>query len=189
MLTIDGPLAGAGDKVTYTYDPANGYVKTFTNEVGHVTTVNTVNGRGLPTRITDPNGVITDFVWNEMGWLTSVNVAPGAGQALTSFAYNGAGDLTGITRPGGAALTMAYDNARRLTSVTNSASESIVYTRDLMGNVTKTEVKAGATVVAQRNQVFDELGRLIRTIGAANAQTWAFGYDRTGSSAAMPMAT
>ncbi|MGB8818466.1 MAG: hypothetical protein WCC66_11150, partial [Rhizobiaceae bacterium] len=181
LLTIDGPLAGAGDKVTYTYDPANGYVKTFTNELAQVTTVNTVNGRGLPTRITDPNGVISDFTWNEMGWLTSVTVAPGASQALTSFGYNAAGDMTTITRPGGVVLTMAYNDSRRLTSVSNTAGESIIYTRDLMGNVTKTQVKAGATVVAERNAVFDELGRLIRTIGASANQTWAFGYDMTGS--------
>jgi RHS repeat-associated protein len=179
LLTVDGPLAGAGDKVTYTYDPANGYVKTFTNELAQVTTVNSVNGRGQPTRITDANAVITDFTWSAQGWLASVNVAPGASQALTSFTYNAAGDMTGITRPGGATLTMAYDNARRLTSITNGAGESIVYTRDLMGNVTKTEVKAGASVVALRNQVFDELGRLIKTVGAASAQTWAFGYDKT----------
>ena len=112
----------------------------------------------------------------------SVNVAPGAAQSLTSFAYNASGDLTGVTRPGGATLTMTYDAARRLTSVANGAGESIVHTRNLMGNVTKTEVKAGAAVIAQRNEVFDELGRLIRSIGAANLQTWAFGYDRTGSS-------
>jgi RHS repeat-associated protein len=182
LLTADGPLAGAADKITYTYDPANGYVKTFTNELAQVTTVNTVNGRGQPTRVTDANGVITDFVWNDLGWLTSMTVAPGAGQAQTAFTYNASGDMTGITPPGGATLTFAYDNARRLTTVSNGAGESIVYTRNLMGNITKTEVKAGTAIIAQRNETFDELGRMIRTIGAGASQTWAFAYDRTGSS-------
>lgn len=36
----------------YTYD-ANGYVNTVTNEVSHVTTVNTKNARGQPTQITE----------------------------------------------------------------------------------------------------------------------------------------
>ena len=180
LLTVDGPLAGTSDKVTYAYD-ANGYVKTVTNELAQVTTINTVNGRGQPTRVTDANGVITDFVWNDLGWLTSVTVAPGAGEAKSVFAYNATGDVTSITRPGGAALTFTYDDARRLTKIANGSNESINYTRDLMDNITQTKVMSGTTIVAQRNQVFDELGRLIRTIGADSAQTWAFGYDKTSN--------
>src|SRR5581483_6433878 len=68
LLTVDGPLPGGGDTVTYTYD-ANGYLATVTNQVGQVTTVNSVNGRGQPTRITDPNGTVTTLAYDDRGRL------------------------------------------------------------------------------------------------------------------------
>ena len=52
--------AGTGDTVTYTYTAA-GYLATVTNEVGHLTTINTVNGLGQPTQVTDPNSVVTNL--------------------------------------------------------------------------------------------------------------------------------
>lgn len=179
VLSVDGPLAGSGDTISYTYG-ANGYLSTITNQVGQVTTVNTVNGRGLPTRVTDPNLIPTDFVWDDVGRLTSTTVNPGASGSTTTMGYNAVGDITSITQPGGANLTFAYDDARRLTSITNLAGESIVYTRDNLGNVTNIKLRRGTSVVAERNQVFDELGRLLRTVGMAN-QTWAFGYDKTSN--------
>ncbi len=56
VLTVNGPLSGSGDTVTYAYN-ASGYLTSVTNEVGHVLTVVTRNGRGQPTSVTDPNGV------------------------------------------------------------------------------------------------------------------------------------
>ncbi len=37
-----------------------------------MTQINAVNQRGLPTKVTDPNGVVTDLAYNQRGWLTSV---------------------------------------------------------------------------------------------------------------------
>ncbi len=77
LASVDGPLAGTGDTVSYTYD-TNGYVNTVTNEVGHVTTVNTKNARGQPTQITDANGVVTNLSYDFQGRLLTVTVNPGA---------------------------------------------------------------------------------------------------------------
>ena len=44
LTSVDGPLAGAGDTTSYTYN-AQGFVQTMINEVGHVTTVTTRNFR------------------------------------------------------------------------------------------------------------------------------------------------
>ena len=38
LASVDGPLSGTGDTISYTYD-ADGYLETVTNELGHVTTV------------------------------------------------------------------------------------------------------------------------------------------------------
>ncbi|HLQ89462.1 MAG TPA: hypothetical protein VK148_05440 [Xanthobacteraceae bacterium] len=46
--------------MTYTYTAA-GYLAAVTNEVGYLTTVNTVNGLGQPTQVTDPNSVVTNL--------------------------------------------------------------------------------------------------------------------------------
>jgi len=177
LLAIDGPLAGPGDTERFTYF-ADGSVKTYTDALGQVTTVNAVNGRGQPTGITDANGAVTSLTWDDLGRLTSFAAGSGAGQAVTSLSYDGAGDIIQITRPDGAILQFAYDDARRLVSLANGAGEAVDYSRDALGAATSITVRRGSAIVAQRSQVFDELGRLSRTVGAFG-QTWRFAYDRT----------
>ncbi|MEQ1711797.1 MAG: DUF6531 domain-containing protein, partial [Hyphomicrobium sp.] len=177
LATVNGPLAGTGDTVTYAYD-ANGYVTSVTNEVGHVTTVNTVNARGQPTRITDPNGVITDLTYDFQGRLKTTTVNPGTAAAVTTLDYNAVGDITKITRPDGTYFDYVYDNARRLTSVTALDGQKIEYTHDLLGNVTATTIKnSAAAVTYQMTQTHDELGRLLKQIGAATQET-RYGYEK-----------
>ncbi len=177
LASVDGPLSGTGDTVSYTYD-TNGYVNTVTNEVGHVTTVNTKNARGQPTQITDANGVVSNLSYDFQGRLLTVTVNPGASQAVTSFDYNAIGQITKVTRPDGSWFSYTYDNARRLTTVTSINGETINYTRDLMGNITATNIKtAGGTIVFSQTQTFDELGRLLQNIGA-NSQTTAYAYEK-----------
>ena len=79
------------------------------NEVGYLTTVNTVNGLGQPTQVTDPNSVVTNLGYDGVGRLTSVTVNPGASQAVTSITYDGIGQITRITRPDGSYLDYARD--------------------------------------------------------------------------------
>ncbi len=178
LLTADGPLAGTGDTTTYTYTAA-GYIATVTNEVGHLTTVNTVNGRGLPNQVTDPNGVVTNLTYDFQGRLLTTTVNPGAGQAVTTLAYDAIGQVTKVTRPDGSFLSYAYNNARRLTTVTSNSGETITYTYDLMGDVTSRVLKTpGGTIVFNQTQTFDELGRLLRHIGA-NAQNTIYAYDKS----------
>ena len=177
LASVDGPLAGTGDKVSYTYD-ANGYVKTVTNQVGHVTTVNTLNARGQPTQITDPNGVISNLTYDFQGRLLTVTVNPGATQAVTTMTYDAIGQITKITRPDNSFLTYVYDAARRLTSTTNTTGETMTYTYDLMGNITSRVIKSTTgTTTFNQTATYDELGRLLKNIGAYN-QTTAFGYER-----------
>jgi YD repeat-containing protein len=48
VASIDGPLSGSSDTVSYAYN-SNGYLQSVTNEVGQTTTFNSWNGRGRPT--------------------------------------------------------------------------------------------------------------------------------------------
>ncbi|NOT39068.1 MAG: RHS repeat protein [Alphaproteobacteria bacterium] len=177
LLTMDGPLAGVTDKTTYTYSP-NGYLATVTNGLGHLTTINTVNSRGQPTQVTDPNSVVTNLVYDGLGRLTSATVNPGASQAVTSFQYNVVGQVTQVTLPNSVVLTFAYNDAKRLTSITNAAGEKLEYIYNAMGNITEVDTKnASAVIVQQVRYTFDELGRTLKLIGAVNQET-RYAYDK-----------
>ena len=90
-----------------------------------------------------------------------------------------AGQITKVTAPDGSFLQYAWSDAKRLTSVSNNAGETNEYGYNLNGDVTSTTVKAsGGAIVKQQSALFDELGRLMRQIGAAAQQT-SYGYDRT----------
>ncbi len=171
LSSVDGPLSGTGDTVSYTYD-TDGYLATVTNEVSHVTTVNSVNGNGLPLQVTDANAVRTDFAYNERGWVTTITADATGTPATTTLAYDDLGQITKITKADGSYLEYTYSNDREVTSVENSLGERIEYTHDAMGNVTAVSVKnASSTIVKSQTQTFDELGRLMASIGAGSQST------------------
>lgn len=178
LLTVDGPLSGAGDTVVYTYD-SSGFLATITNEVNQITTVNAVNSRGQPTSVTDPNGVVTALAYDLQGRVTTMTVDPLGQSAVTAIAYNAVGDITRIMRPNGAYLQFAYDDGRRLIGVQDNNGSSIEYDRDSVGNATARRIKdSSGSLQLSQTAVFDELGRLLKYVGASN-QTWTNGYDRT----------
>jgi RHS repeat-associated protein len=175
--TVDGPLAGSGDTTTYAYD-GNGYVNSITDVLGHVTTISSSNGWGLPLVSVDVNNVTTNYGYDLRGRITSITVNPGAGQAVYGFSYDNAGEMTVVTLPDSSTLTYAYDNAHRITSVTNNLGESITYTLDALGGHTAEVVKSSSsTITKQQSATFDELGRIISSIGAAS-QTTQYAYDK-----------
>ena len=178
LLTVDGPLAGTVDTVAYTYNPS-GYLATVTNEVGQVTTISAVNGRGLPTTLVDANGVTSNLTYDSEGRLATVTVDPTGLAAVTSLSHNAVGDITKVTRPNGAYLQYTYDDARRITEVQDNSGSTVKYTRDNLGNVTGRQITdAGGTLQLSQTAVFDELGRLLKFVGASS-QTWVHAHDRT----------
>jgi YD repeat-containing protein len=180
LQTVDGPLPGTGDLVSFGYDAA-GYLSSVEDELGHVTTVSAVNGRGQPTSITDPNGKAYTLGYDGVGRLTSVSENLGAVNRVTSVTYDEIGQVDRITLPDGSFLDYGYDDARRLRLVTNNAGERLEYNYDLLGNITSRTVKDGAgAIVETQAQTFDELGRLLSSIGASS-QTWTLSYDKVGN--------
>jgi RHS repeat-associated protein len=174
LKSVNGPLAGAGDTVSYSYD-VNGFISTITNEVGHVTTVVTKNASGQPTKIRDANLVDTDLTYDERNRLKTVTIAG----AVTTYAYDAAGNVTRITAGDGSYLQYTYNGARRIIRIANNTGEKIDLAYNDNGDVTSRTIKTSANaIVYQQTQVFDELGRLLRQVGAAN-QTTTFAYDRT----------
>ncbi len=181
----NGALASVRDPAnqttSYTYNAA-GFLQTVTDQLGHVTTVTAWNSRGQPASVMDPNGVVTNIGYDDIGRVVTVAVDVGSqSPATTIIAWSVAGDITKITEPNGAWQAFAYDDARRLTTVTDSLGNAVSYVRDTMGNATQVTVtRADQTIAYTKSQVFDELGRLIQSIGATpGTWTYGFGYDKT----------
>jgi YD repeat-containing protein len=174
--TLDGPRGDVVDVTDYDYDAAGNLVL-VTSPLGHQTQMTAHDNTGRPLTMVDPNGVATDLAYDPRGRLESRTVDPGPNQTVTSFGYDPAGNLTMVTLPDGQVLTYIYDAARRLTEVQNDLGEKIVYTVDALGNRTAQNVySATGTVERTQSRVFDELGRLLRKVGAANQLT-DYGYD------------
>ncbi|WP_347557573.1 RHS repeat-associated core domain-containing protein [Robbsia sp. KACC 23696] len=176
LHTVDGPLSGSADTVSYVYD-AHGCLASVTNELGETTSNTSINGRCQPLTSLDPNGITTNFSYDDRGRVTAVTINPGANQSATKFTYDPAGNLTVVTFPDNSTLSYSYDDAHRLVAITNTLGESINYALDALGNRTATTVKSASSVVtAKQSATFDELGRMMANIGAAS-QTVKHAYD------------
>ena len=139
LKTVDGPLAGTGDTVTYAYN-TKGFVASVINEVGLITTRDSPHRQTVyPPSITDPNSVITTLAYNERNWLTTITVNPGA--AVTTIAYDAKGQITRVTEPDGSYLNYSYDAASRVTVVANNTGEKVEYAYNPNGDVTASTVR------------------------------------------------
>ncbi|MFM5949061.1 MAG: RHS repeat-associated core domain-containing protein, partial [Novosphingobium sp.] len=180
LLAVDGPLPGPADREVMTYDAA-GQVQTHVNPLGHVTQVLARNAMGKPLTVRDPNGVDTVFVYDSLGRPLAVTVEPGPAQSQYAMAYDGAGNLTRITMPTGGWLDYSYDGANRVTRIANSRGEYVDLALNAAGQpVLDTTRSADGTIQRQTSRVYDELGRLMRIVGAGG-QVWQLGYDKVGN--------
>lgn len=179
LAAVDGPLDGASDTVTFAYD-GNFDLSSVTDELGHQTKILSVNGRGQPTSIEDANGLRTDLAYDRLGRLSDVTLDPLGLAARTQIAYDAIGQVTQITRADGSLLRYTYDDARRLTSVENGLGERIEFAHDIMGNITGRTIKAAdSRIVFAEDRTYDELGRLLTSVGAG-PRIWRHAYNRLG---------
>jgi RHS repeat-associated protein len=122
--------------------------------------------------------LVTQLDYWPRGWLKSRNV----GGLLTSFDYDGVGQLKKVTNPDASFVSYTYDPAHRLTDVTDTTGTTLHYTLDLMGNLTKEELKNSLGVsIASKNRQFDALSRLQKELNAANAEVANYAYDNNGN--------
>jgi RHS repeat-associated protein len=170
--TADGPRTDVSDITRYAYD-AQGHLTTVTNALGHVTTLSNFDELGHPQTVVDVNSVSSSLTYAPQGWLASISTAG----SVTSFAHNAVGDITKVTRGDGSSLTYTWDDARRLTAISNNLGETVEYSLDAMGNRTAQRLKdASNNLTKQNTWVYDELGRLLKSVGAGN-QTHQQAYD------------
>jgi len=147
-----------------------GDLQSITNAAGHVTQFTLYDRAGRVRQMVDPNGIVTDTAYTPRGWVSSVTLTPPGGTArTTSYTYDNAGQLTGVTLPDGSTLGYSYDAAHRLTGVTDAKGNTVTYTLDAMGNKTGEQVK-DLSGNLQRNitRVYDALNRVQQITGASN---------------------
>jgi YD repeat-containing protein len=155
---------------TTTYHPDNdpdlgkrGNVASITNAANHTTYITDYNPHGQPTRIVDPNGVVTVLTYDPRLRLASRTV----GNEATVFGYDPVGQMTSVDLPDGARLTYTYDAAHRLTAINDHKGNVIEYTLDAMGNRRVEQMKdPGGALVQNISRAIDALNRVQQVTGA-----------------------
>jgi RHS repeat-associated protein len=220
LKSVNGPrsmaeagMGGGDDTATFTYyqtdDPAcvashicrhrHGDLWKVTDALGRVTETVSYDGDGRPTRVKDPNGTYTDFVYHARGWLTDRIVrddasgTPSAKDATTHIDYDAAGNITKVTQPDGDFLSYTYDDARRLIKITDALGNSIDYCPggvgsaeclDAAGNRRVEQIEDPShTIRRSLHRVYDALGHLQKVLNAASQPTFdaTSGYDGNGN--------
>ncbi len=183
----------AGDLATSTttFDTA-GNVTSMVNPLGHMATWSGYNPVGKPRRVTDANGVSTDFSYAPKGNLIATSLLLPAGTRTTTYAYNNNRQITDVVYAHGAADRYRYSGSGRLIQVGNALGEFTQLPYDITSITASARsprhvpTVAGTTPVANAagefvsTTRFDSLGRPYAGIGNSGQQM-NFRYDPNGN--------
>jgi RHS repeat-associated protein len=191
LTAIQGPLNGAPDTVTLTYD-AFGRIHAITDVGGYVLTYN-YDALDRLTNITYPDGTfvqetynlldrasyrdrrgnVTSYSYNALRQLASVNDPLGR---VTHFQWCGCGSINGVIDPLGRETQWTHDLAGRLTGKTYPDGTSETYSYDSAGLLKSMTDPAGQTRFF--NHGLDNLVSSISYVNAAvPTPTVEFIYD------------
>ncbi len=187
IMTVDGPLTMAdgllADNADYTkyYYDQSGNQTSIENALLQTNTYAGHNAQGLPSTITDANGIVTVITYTDTGAHDTVTVD---GILVSDYDYDTRGLLEKITLADGSWLQYTYNASHYLTSVLNNLGESIDYENlNLLKGQWQTEKvieSDGTSIARQRQRVFDELGRIRQLQGdltASSPLSVDYGYD------------
>jgi len=170
--TVDGPRTDVTDVTTFAYD-TKGNRTTVTNALGHVTQITSYDLSGRPLTIVDANGATTQLTYDVRGRLLSQNTAG----RLTTFTYNGVGNVIQISQNNGQVISYHYDDAHRATGYNDAQGNRVEYTLDLAGNQIQEKIYDPSHQLTRSHSfIYDELNRLRADIGA-DSQTATLDYD------------
>ena len=177
MLTETFPRTGTTVKNTYTY--SSGALASITDQLSHVTTINTANGTGQPTQITDQNSVVTNLTYDNRNRLLTKSIVASPSNELTTITRIGSGQINLITLPDSSTIDYDYDNAQRVTKITNTGSETINFTLNAAGKPTTTTIKdSGGSTKNSWTATYDVLGDMLTRVGSGGgSQTTTYAYD------------
>jgi RHS repeat-associated protein len=168
----------------------DGNTSVITDPLSHVRSVGYVDG--LPSVFSNAGNRKTTFTYDERGNLTRLTQpAPlyttsftyGANDLMTrqtdslynnwDYAYDAAGNTTGVTTPLGYVSHMVYDSQGRLVSATDAAGHAATFANDNYGNTTAvTDPLGNATAFA-----FDAFGLRCTRVTDARGNVKTLEYD------------
>lgn len=179
LTSTDGPglLAdGVTDITTYTYD-TDGNLTKITDPNGLETEFLTLNNVGQPTLVRGPDGIEWGFTYDIVGRITSSTFDPSGENKTSTYTYDIIGQLTAYTNSLGETWTYKYNKARRLNKIIDPMDDVIKYTYDLAGNITYTHARnIDNPIKFFEDREYDELSRLTSILGAHD-QHQEFSYD------------
>lgn len=168
VLTAKGPRSDVDDTTTYTYYSDTtashmvGDLASSRNALNQTTQYTSYNAAGQLMQMVDPNGVVTDNVYDVRRRLVSTTVA---GQA-TVYTYDLAGQLTRVSLADGSFAGFEYDAAQRQTAVFDNIGNRIEYTLDSSSNRIGERVKDPDGVLRRvLTRSVDALGRVQQVVG------------------------
>jgi len=145
------------------------------------TTSYTYGAGGLMTSMTDPNGNVTGYRYqNGTGYLTEIDSPPGTGETnrrVITVTYNPDGSVQQTVDPKGQTTTYEYDHLGRLRKVNygvvnGTPSFSVSYTLDANGNRTAMTDQAGSST-----WTYDKNNRLLSEARPQNGVTKTASYS------------
>ncbi|MER6032085.1 DUF6531 domain-containing protein [Streptomyces sp. NPDC001851] len=168
---VDGILSGSVE-----YDDAHRTTR-YTDSQGRVS-VHQYNAEGMVVAETDPLGHVTLTEWGEYG-ARPLAVTDPLGHT-TRYAYDDAGNLTGLTLPDGSVARATYSALSLPTEVVEPGGAVWQHTYDERGNLLATVDPTGA----ETRYVCDDAGRPT-AITNALGHTRTVAYDRAGLAVAL----
>jgi RHS repeat-associated protein len=187
---------GGASITTSVYDTLGNLVS-VTNGLGHQVTYSNYNGLGQPGRMTDANGVVTNYSYDAKGNLATITQILPTGSRTTSIASSN-GEVTDVVWPTGRVDRYRYNAARRLDRVGNALNEftnlDLVFSQTpdtapvtvRVRSPRQLPVPNGGVPAASAAGEFvattelDSLGRPWRLKGS-NGQQISIGYDKNGN--------
>ena len=163
-------ITDAKGKVTqYQYDGLNRVTQITDALNGKINNTHTIAGLGS---LTDQNNNKTSFQYDTLNQLTGVTDP----QAKTKqFIYDDMGNLTSRSDFNGSNTTYAYNNMNRLSAITYPDNSGVAFAYDSIGRLTQSENYTGTSTYA-----YDAMGR-ITSYTDGQGLSVGYGYDAVGN--------
>lgn len=172
LTSIDGYRNDVLDISTFTYYECNsgnecGQLATQSDPYGYTTLYDSYDANGRVTQLTDPDGLVTAYVYDFQGRVIEQISTPPAGQGsprVTKYVYDGVGQLIQASQPDGTSMTYTYNAAHYLTSITDNIGNRMEYSYDRKGNRTdKIMLDANGDLIKSVQKAFDIRDRVRST--------------------------
>ena len=162
-----------GQETTYEYYK-NGWIKSFTDELGTVSY--TYDGNGNVLTVTDENGTITRE-YDNMNRMTKYTDFRGN---TIEYSYDQLGNLVALTYPGGRVVRYTYYKTGNVKTVTDWDGKVTSFEYDGNGRLTKTSRADGSV----EKRTYDANGRLVTIVdknGENVINQKVYSYDESGN--------